>query len=227
MAFLVGVSGVIGSGKDYLTDKLIEELTTRGRTIAQTSFAKPLKKELGDIIDLLKDEREHSHHDLAVHLSDSVDNMSVEQAGWLVERLHPELDIPDLNGWSRSLGVRSCLQVLGTDIRRAQEPSYWTDIFLEEVNSLETDYVFVSDGRFPNEMDCVIDNGGVTFRMDVSEEILNHRRMSRDGIAYTEEQLNHTSETALNDYKRFDYYVGEVVEADFLSDIIEMRYRLR
>lgn len=224
MTFVVGVSGKIGSGKDYLTGKLIEELNSRGRSTAHTSFAKPLKEELGEIITLLKENRTLGRYDASALVAERY-NMTEEQAGWLVTRLYPELDIEDLDGWSRTLGVRGCLQLLGSEIRRAQNPSYWTDKYFAEVDTIDADYVFVSDGRFPNEMDAIKSKNGVTFRLEIPEEILLSRRMNRDGITYTEEQLNHMSETSLDDYADFDYIVGEVVDAPALTDFIEAKTR--
>lgn len=224
MTFVVGVSGKIGSGKDYLTGKLIEELNSRGRSTAHTSFAKPLKEELGEIITLLKENRKLGRYDASALVAERY-NMTEEQAGWLVTRLYPELDIEDLNGWSRTLGVRGCLQLLGSEIRRAQNPSYWTDKYFAEVDTIDADYVFVSDGRFPNEMDAIKSKNGVTFRLEIPEEILLSRRMNRDGITYTDEQLNHMSETSLDDYADFDYIVGEVVDASALTDFIEAKTR--
>ena len=93
--------------------------------------------------------------------------------------------------------MRGSLQLLGSEIRRAQNPSYWTDKFFAEVETIDAEYVFVSDGRFPNEMDAIKSKNGVTFRLNISEETLLSRRMNRDGITYTDEQLNHMSETAL------------------------------
>lgn len=222
MTYVIGISGKIGSGKDYTAGKLVEELNARGRTTAFSSFAKPLKYELGEIINLLKANRDMSEDEAAELLSEKF-NMSVEQGGWLVSRLYPELDIPDLNGWSRTLGVRGSLQVLGTDIRRAQYPDYWTDKFFAEANSLDADFVFATDARFPNEMDGVKNKNGVTLRMDISEETLKQRRNNRDGITYTPEQLNHISETALDDYEDFDVYVGEELDVQALADFIEKK----
>lgn len=222
MTFVVGVSGKIGSGKDYLTGKLIEELNKRGRSTAHTSFAKPLKEELGGIINLLKENRHLGRYDASALVAERYD-MTEEQAGWLVMRLYPELDIPDLDGWSRTLGVRGSLQLLGSEIRRAQNPSYWTNKFFAEVETIDAEYVFVSDGRFPNEMDAIKSKKGVTFRLDISEETLLSRRTNRDGITYTDEQLNHMSETALDDYEDFDLLVGEVIDAVALTDFIEAR----
>jgi hypothetical protein len=222
MTVVIGISGKIGSGKDYLTGKLVEELNARGRTTAHSSFAKPLKRELGEIINVLKANRELSPEEANLFVAARFD-MTVEQASWLVERLYPELDIPDLDGWSRTLGVRGCLQLLGTDIRRAQNPDYWTERFFAEANSLNADFVFASDGRFPNEIDGVNAKNGVTLRLDISEETLKQRRNNRDGITYTPEQLNHISETALDDYKDFDVFVGEVLDVVALADFIEKK----
>lgn len=222
MTSVVGVSGKIGSGKDYLTGKLIEELNSRGRTTAHTSFAKPLKAELGEIINLLKENRSLTQSEASELVAERF-NMTEEQAGWLVSRLYPELDIEDLDGWSRTLGVRGSLQLLGSEIRRAQNPSYWTDKFFAEVETIDADYVFVSDGRFPNEMDAIKSKNGFTFRLNISEETLQSRRMNRDGITYTSEQLNHMSETSLDDYEDFDYLVGESVDAPALADLVEAK----
>ena len=233
MTFVIGISGKIGSGKDYLTGKLVEELNARGRTTAHSSFAKPLKHELGQIINLLKENRELSQREATTLVAEEF-HMTEVQAGWLVEKLYPELDIPDLDGWSRTLGVRSCLQLLGTEIRRAQNPDYWTQKFFEEVNGMDTefafvtdvtptDYVFASDARFPNEVDAVNREGGVTLRLNISEETLRLRRNNRDGIVYTPEQLNHDSETALDDYEDFDLFVGEVLDVPALADFIEKK----
>lgn len=226
MTYVIGISGKIGSGKDYLTGKLVEELNARGRTTAHSYFAKPLKRELGEIIDLLKANRDMSEEEATALIAEKFD-MNLEQAGWLVSRLYPELDIPDLDGWSRTLGVRGSLQVLGTDIRRAQNPDYWTEKLFTEANSLGVDFVIASDGRFPNEMDGVNAKNGVTLRMDISEETLKQRRDNRDGITYTPEQLNHISETALDDYEDFDVYVGEVLDVPALVDFIEKKSGMR
>lgn len=226
MTLLVGISGKIASGKDYLTEKLTQELSSRGATIGQTSFAKPLKNELTVIIDLLKELNDSSEGKMRDAVAKEM-QMTSDEAAPLVTALSPELCIPTLNGWSRTLGVRSCLQTLGTEIRRGQDRHYWSIRLLDEVGQMDVDYAFVSDLRFPDDASCVVDNGGVAFRLDIPEEVLQQRRMGRDGINYSPEQLNHISETALDDYDRFDYFVGEVVEEEFLSDIIEMRYRLQ
>lgn len=221
MSFLVGISGKIGSGKDYLTEKLTKELQYRGYSTMQTSFAKPLKDELGEIIEDMRENVSLDAESIIQIISDRKD-MTEEEAKWLYNLIKPDLDADDtITGWSRTLGVRSCLQVLGTDIRRKKYPNYWTDLFLAYANQQNTDFVFASDGRFPNEMDCVVDNNGLTFRLEIPEDILEYRRTNRDGIVYTPEQLNHISETALDDYDRFDVIVGEEFDESILADLIE------
>jgi hypothetical protein len=95
---------------------------------------------------------------------------------------------------------RSLLQYVGTDVIRKSQPDFWVN-FIKSILSLfptEWDYVIVSDCRFPNEYECIRDEGfDVTlvrvYRPDFTS-LLN------------DEQLTHPSETAMDEYK-FDYYI--------------------
>lgn len=210
MSELVGVSGVIGSGKDYLSTRLMEELRHQGFSVSDISFAYPLKTELTTIIEFVRKELDNgvSVSQLEQDVTETF-NLIPENTHQFVDYMLEEISSDvSLNGWSRSHGVRASLQFLGTDIRRAQYDNYWVDLFTAHAAEQTTDFLFVTDGRFPNEMDAVVDNGGYTFRMDIPADVLEERRQKRDGFAYTEEALNHISEKALDDYTRFHEYVG-------------------
>lgn len=220
MATIVGVSGKIGSGKDYLTGKLIDELHRIGFTTMHTSFATPLKAELDEIIFFLRSNVEALDEVLIPELAQLM-SMELADATQLIMFLKKEVtEDLTLTAYSRTLGVRAALQYLGTEIRRRQQADYWTKKFVEFVDNADTDFVFTSDARFPNEMDTVIDNSGVALRINISEKVLAERRDKRDGIVYTVEQLNHVSETALDDYLRFDIFVGEKFNEQELVETI-------
>jgi len=211
MIRLVGVSGKIGSGKDYLTNGLKTRLDVNGFSYKHMSFGFYLKNELDEIILILREHPEYTNHQMAVVLSSRM-KFSLDDADYLVNLLREHVNTNvTVTAWSRTLPVRSGLQYHGTEIRRKQKPSYWTDQFLEDSQKYNTDYIFVSDARFYNEMDTVVDNNGYAIRLDVSPEVLAERREKRDSVVYTPEQLNHPSETELDDYPRFhvrlpDYY---------------------
>jgi hypothetical protein len=215
---LVGISGKIASGKDYLTTKLTNELDERKLSHGQTAFAYPLKKECDQIINMIRIRPQLQDFELAVIIAQLM-KFEVEDGLRLVSILRPEiLTNPDVTAYNRTVAVRSALQILGTEIRRRQNPSYWTDKFLRAAELSRKDVFFASDGRFPNEMDAVVDNYGTAFRLDIPEEVLKQRRESRDSVTYTPEQLNHVSETALDDYPKFDIRVGVQFNAADLVD---------
>jgi len=215
---LVGISGKIASGKDYLTTKLVNSLSERNLTYGQTAFAYPLKKECDQIINMIRIRPLLKDSELAAIIAQLMD-FEVEDGLRLVQILRPELLAnPDITAYSRTVAVRSALQILGTEIRRRQNPAYWTDKFLRAAELSRKDVFFASDGRFPNEMDTIVDNYGAAIRLDIPEEILKQRREGRDDVIYTPEQLNHLSETALDDYPRFDIRVGVQFNASELVD---------
>jgi len=90
---------------------------------------------------------------------------------------------------------RHLLQYIGTDVVRANDQDYWAR-FVYEIAKMfkdEWDYMIIPDVRFPNEVSIFKDSEFETY----------HLRVVRDNFddGMTEEQRNHTSETALDDCK--------------------------
>ena len=109
----------------------------------------------------------------------------------------------DWNGIKDDNG-RTILQHVGTDVIRVKNhaPDYWVDFIANLLWMFydEWDYILIPDTRFPNELERMIDNFG--------KERITSIRVNRPHFdsGMTQEQLNHPSECALDDYE-FDYYI--------------------
>lgn len=90
---------------------------------------------------------------------------------------------------------RSILQYVGTDNIREKCKDYWVKFISDFLNMFydEWDYVLIPDTRFPNEIDYMKERFGNTYTI----------RVERPNFVslLTEEQQNHPSECALDDYK--------------------------
>lgn len=94
---------------------------------------------------------------------------------------------------------RSLLQKVGTDTIREKQPNYWVD-FIKSVLNLfpnEWDFVIIPDCRFPNEIELMQED------FDCISVYVNRPNYSNH---LTEEQRQHPSETALDEFK-FDYKI--------------------
>ena len=114
---------------------------------------------------------------LIIHYADLLKFMCMQLFGWNGKK--------DENG-------RTLLQYVGTDVVRNQLPDFWVN-YVSDVLSLfsdKWDYVLIPDCRFPNEIQVLRDNG-----FDVT-----HVKICRENYdsELTDDQLNHPSETALN-----------------------------
>lgn len=116
---------------------------------------------------------------------------------------------------------RSLLQRVGTDVIRKQNPDYWVS-FISEFLKLfpnEWDYVLIPDCRFPNEVQKMIDDGWDVFSVRIN-------RIDFES-SLTEEQKNHISETALDNYQ-FDYYIDTISDLGYLKNkLISMYYHMQ
>lgn len=94
---------------------------------------------------------------------------------------------------------RTLLQKVGTEGVRSIKPDYWVDFIIDILHFFpdEWDYVIIPDTRFPNEINKIKEN----FNMRCIH-------VSRPGFenSLTEEQRQHPSEIALDNY-RFDFEV--------------------
>ena len=100
-------------------------------------------------------------------------------------------------GWNREKDEegRKLLQQVGTGLIREKEPDFWVDFIIKMLGYFGNiyDYVLIPDVRFPNEVDKVKEAFG--------DKVFHFRVVRPDFISdLTPEQLEHPSETALDNY---------------------------
>lgn len=110
---------------------------------------------------------------------------------------------------------RRLLQYVGTDIIRKQNPTLWVDFIAMILGYFKDnwDYVIIPDCRFPNEITKMIEAGFDTI----------HLRIERTNFEspLTIEQQQHSSETALDDFKA-DYYIENSSTIENLEHNVEL-----
>lgn len=192
MTKFIGISGKPGSNKMFYAFRIIRELRLRGYSADLVSLAKPLYEELNHIADQLHN---------SVPIKKIIDDNDLGLKGFkLLELLSPELlgeKNPKYGFSRRNEFFRTALSVLGTEIRREQNPDYLLDKLSEQSGNL--DFGVLIDLRFPNEADYISLHEGMTIRVNVFNEEDN-----RGGYKYNE-GLKTPSETSLDDYYMFDY----------------------
>lgn len=211
----LAVSGKFGSGKDTVAPPVVAALGHADDALHEF-FAKPLKDEMNNVIDLV---RSAEAQGVAIRAVAASQQVSIADATAVVTRLWDDVKNGAVqNSKDRTDASRFALQYWGTDVRRTQDQNYWVKIAINEtLQKLSAgNSVFVTDARFPNEIDSLADLGAATVRLKVSPEVQESRIVSRDGIVPTVEARNHISETALDEYERLGKFTV-IVDTDFLD----------
>lgn len=97
---------------------------------------------------------------------------------------------------------RTLLQVLGTDIiRNTIDKNFFINRIIEDIKvySKFFDIIIIGDARFPEEIDYIKNE----FKNVISVHI-NRKDMN----LLTKEEKKHVTETALDNYKRYDYEIN-------------------
>lgn len=190
-----GISGKMASGKDTVGDSIADILRQNKHIVGKYSYASPLRKEIDDIVNLVD-----ITPDTLVSLNITADN---------VKYLKETLDGDSV--YDRTTNARKALQQWGTDIRRKQNVNHWVNKVAEYVihELANNRSVYITDARFPNEVELIDDLGLGVIRLEVSDEIRIKRIKERDGLTPTLESINHSSEIILDDYKFSHVINGE------------------
>lgn len=208
----LGMSGKMGSGKDYATDYLISEYEKRGLKVTKLAFADALRDEVNELAEMfyskMNKDTEHPS-EVMQELANKMNTSVMEIISMYDEFMRDD----DYNAGvfncheRRSNRQRALLQYWGTEVRRAQNTNYWVEQAKKKAISLHEEgynIVIIVDCRFPNEADGVKELNGKVIRVEVRSTIQAHRLGGR-GTSFDIQSLTHSSETSLDDYSKFDY----------------------
>ncbi len=120
-----------------------------------------------------------------------------------VDKLRSASDKETMTCMGKTVGV--LLQELGTEVGRCVNKDAWV-LSLFEYYDKEVSYWIIDDVRFPNEVDHIKKMGGCVIRL-VGDPGNVRKNSTRN--------LNHISETALDDYTEFDVVINT---EEFMND---------
>lgn len=114
------------------------------------------------------------------------------------------------NNWG-NLTPRTLLQTLGTDWGRKLYENMWVAATMAGLHP-DVDYI-INDVRFPNEVEAIRKAGGIIVRID------------RPG----QSRSDHPSETALDTYHDWDFYIyndGTLLDLEYITASLISRFNL-
>lgn len=195
-------SGAQGSGKDSVCPAVFHASGIVDGV--QCRVAHAIRQEMQEVITHIEHAADPSSAEFAVV---SAFNVSAETARLYVE-LFFEATRDAAHGihvHERSERMRRALQWHGAEARTDQ-PGYWVKLTYRDVipNLAEGRSVYLTDGRFPAEVDAGRTTGALCIRLWVPEATRIERIRTRDGIVPSERTLRHPGETALDGYWGLD-----------------------
>lgn len=191
---LIGISARMGGGKD-LTGQIIQYLTTGGVSKVFT-FEEWINKP-----HYSRDAAPWQIHKFAAKLKECAEIITGIPCREFEHTVVKDGLISEAWG---DLTVRKFLQLFGTEVGRSIHENFWINALFSgykpidrrtqqdpDDSSIGYPSWIITDCRFPNEAEAVLSRGGIMIRLMRNSNVPS----------------DHTSETALDNYTKFDYVI--------------------
>lgn len=151
---IIGIAGKKGTGKTYLAEKLKSEIRAQLVNVRIESLASPIK------------------HMVAAITGSPLNKARAEE---LYKRVLKSRPLPQLGGYS----PRKLAQHVGQAMRDLDE-DFWINLLDRR---REVGVTIVDDVRFDNEMEYIIDNGGIIIHLEAGWLDSDDAHPSENGIS--------------------------------------------
>lgn len=194
-------SGAQGSGKDSVCPEVFSRMGVDG---IQCRVAHAIRAEMSQILQIIE---ASPSVELSVKNVSNVLRVNAETSALYASLFFDATREAEhgIHVHERSERMRRALQWHGAE-GRADMPHYWVKKTYQSVipNLAEGRSVYLTDGRFPGEVDAGRTCGVLCIRLWAPEHIRVQRILQRDGIIPSEQTLRHPGETALDGYWGLD-----------------------
>lgn len=199
---ILGLSGKALAGKDTVADYLLDNY---GWT-RKTGFASNLKAACMEVFNL----NEFQVFDQEGKSKEFLDPLTTSP--WHIRQLIDwmnkthRVDLTDKNYFSligkKLYTPRDILQFVGTEVMRYFVPNYHMEVVFRSVKPTEN--VIITDVRFPNEAQAILDNNGTLIRICRPDELRLQYGANIDST--------HASEVALDGWSNWSYVLDNNTE---------------
>jgi hypothetical protein len=157
MTKILAFSGRKQSGKSTGSEYMQALMLENNLSSKIYSFADPLKKDICmNMLGLSYNQCYGSDEDKNTLTSIRWENIPGYNISWTYSSDYHE---------SGFMTARQVMEVIGTDIFRSIKHSVWVDATINKIKDETPDVAIISDCRFPNEVDSILDNNGLVIRL--------------------------------------------------------------
>ena len=230
MVNVIILSGKMHSGKDTFADKLKLMLEKQSDSVYKIAYADSTKSDMVKIIKLILHGRSVEGVMKVMDIGFTYGCQMTKIFNYINQDLTDNADLKSefysLNNEELQLKLkqfrhyRLIMQIYGTEIRRSLDSKYWINKVLDKIHRIFDDNigknvdVIVPDGRFKNEIKLGEDLDSskykvLTIRLEAPTAVIKSRIKNdpNDQEEISKETFSHSSETELDEFKNFDFFV--------------------
>lgn len=157
MTQIIAFSGRKQSGKSTSSDYIHNIMSGKGISSKIYSFADPLKQDICmNMLGLTYAQCYGTDEDKNTLTSIKWSDIPGYEETWISRKDY------DNSGY---MTARQVMEVVGTNIFRKIKNSVWVDATINKINNEKPDIAIITDCRFPNEVNSILNNDGIVIRL--------------------------------------------------------------